>query len=85
MSDSFRTLQSSQRDIEKEFEKERAQRRAEIAVLKARLDKAGIPALSADEEKAIRLPIIQEPELDPAQMPEPTVLPTRRRAQKGRL
>lgn len=85
MSDGFRNLQSSQRDIEKEFEKERLQRRADIAVLKARLAKANIPELSPEEEKVIRLPIIREPELDPAQMPEPTVLPTRRRTPRGRL
>lgn len=64
---------------------EQRQRRAAIAVLQARLDKAGIPKLDADEEQAIRLAIMQAPEPDPADLPAPTLVPARRRTQKGRL
>jgi len=85
MSDLHDNVKSIARTLGDEFRAEQRQRRAEIAVLKARLDKAGIPALSPEEEKAIRLSITREPELDPAQMPEPTVLPTRRRTPRGRL
>lgn len=68
-----------------EITNEQKQRRAAIAVLKARLDKAGIPALPPEEEQAIRAAIILEPATDPALLPEPTVVPTRRRTQRGRL
>lgn len=68
-----------------EIANEQRQRRAAIAVLKARLDKAGIPALPPDEEQAIRAAIIRELAPEPALLPRPTVLPARRRTQRGRL
>lgn len=71
----------------RELDEERSQRRAAIAVLKARLDKAGIPDLPPEEEQAIRLSVIRSPHLleDPVEGPQPTVVPTRRRSQKGRI
>lgn len=85
MSELHENIKFLSRDAQRVLDAERRQRRAEIAVLQARLDRAGIPALPPDEERAIRLPIIQDAELDPASLPEPKRLPTRKRQQKGRL
>ena len=73
--------------IARDMEKEIAERRSAIAVINRRLEKAGIPPLPPDEAAEVRASVMRQPAQSVPDLgaPEPTILPTRRRVQKGRM
>ena len=79
------TLSAAQRWLEREFEALRASMQGESAIIRRRLDAAGVPDLTEDEKAAIRLGFKAGPPSPPPETP-PTVLgkPPRRSGRGSR-